>query len=98
MNHLRVMSLMAGCLLFLAGCQAYWNAEPDFGSSVNGAIQAQVQNVNAPKGYPKAIVGMDGPAAKTSIETYQKSFDRKQTTPQATTGTMVGSSLGLTVQ
>lgn len=98
MNYLRVGSLIAGCLLGLAGCQAYWSPEPDFGNSVNGAIQAQVQNANAPKGYPKALVGMDGPAAKTSIETYQKSFERKQATPQAGSGTMVGSSLGLTVQ
>lgn len=98
MTQLRVVSLITGCLLSLTACQAYWNPEPDFGSSVNGAIQAQVQNTNAPKGYPKAVVGLDGPAAKTSVETYQKSFERKQAATPTTTGTMVGSSLGLTVQ
>jgi hypothetical protein len=98
MNYLRIVLSAAGLVVALTGCQAYWNAEPDFGSSVNGAIQAQVQNPNAPKGYPKALVGMDGPAAKTSVETYQKSFERKQPQTQTTTGTMVGSSLGLTVQ
>lgn len=98
MSFIRIVLSAAGIVVALTGCQAYWNPEPEFGSSVNGAIQAQVQNLNAPKGYPKALVGMDGPAAKTSVETYQKSFERKQPQAQSTTGTMVGSSLGLTVQ
>ena len=97
MINLRIASI-AGLVIGLTGCQAYWNPEPEFASSVNGAINAQVQNASAPKGYPKAVVVMDGPAAKTSIETYQKSFERKQPQTPSTTGTMVGSSLGLTVQ
>lgn len=69
----------------LAGCQSYWQAEPDFGSSVNGAIRAQAVNPEPPKGDPYAKARMDGVAAKKSIDHYQKSFDN----PKADMGSLI---------
>ena len=64
-------------LLTLSACQSYWNARPDFGSSVNAAIQAQKVNPVAPEGNPKSTQGLDGPAAKASVDSYQRSFEVK---------------------
>lgn len=85
--------------LGLTACQATWYPEDQFGSSVNGAIQAQAKNPNAPVGNPKKTPGLDGPAAKNAIDSYQKSFERKQTTQQSSqSGTMVGGTVGIKVQ
>lgn len=82
----------------VTGCQSYWDPEANFGSTVNGAVTAQIQNPKAPQGYPKSVVGLDGQSAKLSVESYQKTFDRKQTPPASTAGSMVGGSTGLSVQ
>lgn len=98
MSKIRHIALLATSVVGLAGCQAYWDPQPDFGTYVNGAVQAQIQNPKAPKGYPKSVVGMDGPSANSSVESYQKTFERKQTQQtQTSTGSIVGGS-GLSVQ
>lgn len=99
MNTLHRAIMFAIASVALTGCQAYWDPEPTFGSSVNNAVQAQVQNPKAPMGYPKSVVGLDGKAANSSIESYQKTFERKQIQPTQTTGSLVGGSgTGLMVQ
>jgi type IV pilus biogenesis protein CpaD/CtpE len=64
-------------LLSLGACQNYWTASPDFGSSVNGAIAAQTVNPNAASQAPSDVKGMDGPSAKSSIDSYQNTFIRR---------------------
>lgn len=93
-------SVFIGCLtLCLSACQAYWDPAPDFGSTINGAVVSQLNNPNAPKGTPTSVKGMDGGAAKRSIDAYEKSFERKTVQQNTnTTGTMTGSAVGITVQ
>lgn len=69
----------------IAGCQPYWQTEPDFGSSVNNAIRAQAVNPEPPKGDPYAKARMDGVAASKSVDNYQKSFDK----PKADSGSLI---------
>lgn len=64
-------------LISLSACQTYWEAHPDLGASVNSAIQAQKLNPVAPDGNPKPTKGLDGPAAKASVDSYQRSFETK---------------------
>lgn len=65
--------------LSLSACQSYWDADPNLGSSVNSAIRAQVANPNAPQAKQPLKQGMDGVAAKKTIDNYQQSFDAKAT-------------------
>jgi hypothetical protein len=69
---------IASCLV-LSACQseALWVGSPELGSSVNEAIQAQLVNPNAPVGNPKVSTGLDGSAAKSAVDNYQKSFEVK---------------------
>lgn len=75
MNRLVQKLFALVCTALIAGCQSYWNTEPNFGSSVNGAIRAQAVNPNPPTGDPYANAKMDGVPARKSIDNYQKSFD-----------------------
>lgn len=59
----------------LTACQSTWNPEAEFGSSVNNAITDQIANKNAPEPVARNSMGMEGPAAKSSIDNYQKSFE-----------------------
>lgn len=76
-HHLRLVLACSAALCGLMGCQSYWDADPQLGSSVNGAIRAQVANPNAPQVKPTAKQGMDGVAAKKTVDNYQQSFDAK---------------------
>jgi hypothetical protein len=76
MKFIKLVSA-AFALLSLAACQSYWDAHPDLGSSVNSAIQAQKVNPVAPEGNQKPTKGLDGPAAKASVDSYQRSFESK---------------------
>ena len=76
MKFIKFISTMI-VLLSLSACQSYWDAHPDLGSSVNSAIQAQKVNPAAPEGNPKPTKGLDGPAAKASVDSYQRSFETK---------------------
>lgn len=71
--------VFASCLvvLSLSACQSYWDADPNLGSSVNDAIRAQVANPNAPQMKQTSKQGMDGVAAKKTVDNYQQSFDAK---------------------
>ena len=97
MKKYLIFAAMALLITGVTGCQSVWDPEADFGSSVNGAVTAQVQNPKAPKGYPQTVVGLDGQSAKLSIESYQKSFERKQAAPASMTGSMIGGT-GITLQ
>ena len=73
--------------LLLSGCQALWETSPDFGSSVKEAIRAQAVNPDQPAKSPRNPTGMDGPAAKASIDNYNYSFEqRPSTSPSGTSG------------
>ena len=95
----RLFSVMAfsAMMLSLNACSPYWDAMPTYGEAVNGAIVAHSKNPDAPKGNPKAVAGLDGPAAKNSVDSYQKSFIRTQ--PATTsTGSLTGGSAGVSIQ
>ena len=79
-------------LICLTGCQAYWYPSADFGSSVNGAIALQTVDPDAAKKAPTVVRGMDGPSAKASVESYQKTFTR--ITPSGSAAGASGSSQG----
>lgn len=84
-------------LLLVGGCQSYWAADPDFGSSVSGAISAQTVNPNAATQAPSEVRGMDGVAAKTSIDSYQNSFIRRNPAtggPSSGSGYFIGTQPG----
>lgn len=66
------LSLLVAVFM-LAGCQG-WNTPPDFGDTVRQAVQAQQVNPNAPAGNPPHPSGMDGPAAKSTIDNYERGF------------------------
>jgi hypothetical protein len=61
-------------LLLIGGCQSSWDNSSGHGQSVNQAIQAQLVNPAAPEGNAPAPPGMDGPAARFTIDNYEKSF------------------------
>jgi|GEM_PF-3869840 hypothetical protein len=67
-----IMGVMT--LLFIGGCQSSWDNSSGHGQSVNQAIQAQLVNPIAPEGNLAAPTGMDGPAARFTIDNYEKSF------------------------
>lgn len=90
MRVLTIMRLSGGTLLLvslLSGCQSYWNPEPDFGSSVNGAVRAQAVNPDPPKGNPYAKGHMDGVSAKATVDNYQRSFTSPARSGQGTGST-----------
>lgn len=66
--------------LSLGGCQALWEPSPDFGSSVKEAIRTQAVNPDQPAKSPRNPTGMDGPAAKASIDNYNYSFEQRPST------------------
>lgn len=70
----------------LAACQSTWFPDSEFGSSVNQAIADQVANKNAPDPVDRNTMGMEGVTAKSSIDSYQKSFE------SSNTGVVYGSS------
>ena len=67
-------------VILLSACQSNWTVEPDFGSAVNDSIVSQQINPKAPIGNKKNTEGLDGAAAKASIDAYQKSFQTKPST------------------
>lgn len=84
----RIFTLSGGALaLLLSGCQALWEPSPDFGSSVSEAIRTQAVNPNHPARQPSNPTGMDGPAAKASIDNYNYSFEQRPlSSPGGTSG------------
>ena len=89
---------LLGAIIVLGGCQSesQWRAGPEFGSTVNEAVQAQLVNPNAPVGNQKVTTGLDGSAAKSSVDNYQKSFDVRVPTSSGVypTGASFGTSAG----
>ncbi|SRR5574343_842190 len=80
----------------LSGCQSYWDTEPDFGSTVNNAIRAQAINPDPPTGNPYANARMDGVAAKTTVDNYQRSFIAPVRPGQGTNSGLITINSGVT--
>ena len=80
------LSLLFLLTVPLTACQSTWFPDSEFGSSVNQVIADQVANKNAPDQVPRNTMGMEGVAAKSSIDSYQKSFE------SSNTGVVYGSS------
>lgn len=86
-NHLSVITdrlalkLLAGCAACLLSACApttpHWDA--NFGNSVRAAVAQQILNPEASQN-PDQVSGMDGRAARETIDRYQKSF--KEPAPQ----------------
>lgn len=88
------LAALAGCLVTLTACQSNWYPEVDFGSSVNQSIADQTANKNAPEPVARNTMGMEGPAAKSSIDNYQKSFEASSSGVvygSGSTGSFIGS-------
>jgi len=83
-------------LVMLSACQSMWDEPPEFGSTVNGAIQDQLVNPKAPIGNKKVTTGLDGGAAKGAVDNYQKSFEVRVPTSSGTypAGAAMGTSSG----
>ncbi|QWD96216.1 pilus assembly protein [Polynucleobacter sp. MG-6-Vaara-E2] len=80
-NHYWISPVLYLALcLAISGCQSIWQNEPDFGSSVTSSVQNQLVNPQAPLGNPKPTTGLDGPSAKATVDSYQRSF-RTGTSP-----------------
>jgi len=61
----------------ISACQSNWYEGADFGSSVRDAVTSQTANPAAPDGNKKPTKGLDGPAAKAGVDSYQRSFESK---------------------
>ncbi len=92
---LKIMTA-AVILTGLSACQTTWDASPDFGETVNDAVQAQLVNPKAPVGNKKVTKGLDGSAAKSAVDNYQKSFEVRAPIGSSAypTGSAVGTSSG----
>jgi hypothetical protein len=99
-NHNSMLKTIAFSVLLmgLSACQsqAIWGTAPDFGGTVNGAVQDQLVNPTAPVGNKKVTTGLDGGAAKGAVDNYQKSFEVRTPTSTGTypTGATMGTSSG----
>lgn len=83
-------------VLALSGCQSYWDTEPDFGSTVHNAIRTQAVNPDPPTGNPYANARMDGVAAKTTVDNYQRSFVTPVRPGQGTNSGLITINSGVT--
>ena len=102
-THLSVLGMrslsMVSILLVTAGCapmNQQWYPSEDEGASVRAAIRSQSVY---PDGRPPSSVkpGMDGVAAKSSVDNYQKSFVLPTLPPLPVgTGSSAGGSTGTT--
>ncbi|MBU3545437.1 hypothetical protein ICN49_10945 [Polynucleobacter sp. MWH-Mekk-B1] len=103
-THLSVLGMrslsMVSILLVTAGCapmNQQWYPSEDEGASVRAAIRSQSVY---PDGRPPSSVkpGMDGVAAKSSVDNYQKSFvlPTLPPLPVGTGGSSSGGSTGST--
>ena len=95
----KTMLKVLACAVLVTGlsaCQSIWDTSPDFGGTVNGAVQNQLVNPNAPAGNQKVTTGLDGGAAKGAVDNYQKSFEVRTPTSSGTypTGATMGTSSG----
>jgi len=90
------ISLAMAVFMMLSACQSIWDTSPEFGSTINGAIQDQLVNPNAPVGNKKVTTGLDGGAAKGAVDSYQKSFEVRVPTSSGTypAGAAMGTSSG----
>ena len=62
----------------LAGCSGMSRVEMDYGNSIQTAKMNQILNPQAGKNL-EPVTGLDGKAAKATVEKYQKSFEAAPT-------------------
>ena len=97
-NFRQRMKIPFSMVLFmmLSACQSIWDTSPEFGSTINGAIQDQLVTPKAPVGNQKVTKGLDGGAAKGAVDNYQKSFEVRVPTSSGTypAGATMGTSSG----
>ncbi len=86
----KTLVLMSISMALLTGCQSQWTQEPGFGSTVTQAINAQIMNPGAPDNLPPNRTGMDGVAAKSGMDSYQRSFIRANQPGFAGSGSPLG--------
>jgi len=76
LKHLVGYLMLPLPIILITACQSSWYPQVGFGSSVNDAVAAQTVNKDGPKEVKRETQGMDGPAAKASIDSYQRSFEQ----------------------
>lgn len=70
-----IKMIVLGCAaLSIGGCTTRYAAEEGFGDTVRAARAQQIVNPDASRNTV-AAKGVDGPAAKATIDRYQKSFE-----------------------
>ena len=69
--------------LALAGCAGTGRVERDYGTSHRLSVYNQVLNLEAEKNLAP-VEGMDGRAANSNVERYEKGFERPQPAPRYT--------------
>jgi len=66
--------------LTLAGCAGTGRVERDYGTSQRLSVYNQVLNLEAEKNLAP-VEGMDGRAANSNVERYEKGFEKPQPAP-----------------
>jgi type IV pilus biogenesis protein CpaD/CtpE len=78
MTTLRIPVCCAAALaLLLSGCATTPNADANFGQSVRATLLSQVANPAAVRN-DNPVDGLDGRAARTAQEQYEKSFGKAE--------------------
>ena len=77
--------------VIITGCTGPSRLETDFGTSYNNAKFGQILNPEAERNL-EPVYGMDGPAAKMTVDKYRKSFG-KGPADSSSSGYTVGSSM-----
>jgi type IV pilus biogenesis protein CpaD/CtpE len=81
--------LLGGAVVAMSGCSSTPYLDATFGHAVNAAKAAQTINPEAALN-PDPVAGLDGPAAKESIERYRSSFKEPPRTFEIFLGTSGG--------
>ena len=87
-----ITGISAGLLVVLAGCtNTTPNLDAKFGNAVNQAKAQQIINPDASRNTDP-VAGIDGRAAKGSIDNYHKAYESPTAPPSGSVGTIGGGS------
>ena len=85
-----ITGMSAGLLVILAGCtNTTPNLDAKFGDAVNQAKAQQIINPDASRNTDP-VAGIDGQAAKASIDNYHKAYESPTAAPSGSIGTIGG--------
>lgn len=85
-----ITGISAGLLVVLAGCtNTTPNLDAKFGDAVNQAKAQQIINPDASRNTDP-VAGIDGRAAKGSIDNYHKAYESPTAAPSGAIGTIGG--------